>query len=308
MSDHLQQNRMLANDRDFPGQSRGRSRLAAAEVSPKTGRARRPAGENVSGSQRLQRSHRSQTCESQRTIALSSVEQTEPPVDPLRDEFVVVDSSRIHLPTMRSVEEEIANTLTHGVGLGLAVAGWCVLLVFASLEGSVWSIVGCGIYGATLVMLYAASTFYHSVTSPRWKPTLRLCDHMCIFLLIAGTYTPFLLTTLRGPWGWTLLALVWTCAIAGILFKLYAAGRFRSVSAAPYLGMGWLVVLAAKPLLQLMPVGGLLWLLGGGLFYSAGTIFYRRDHNRYYHAVWHIFVLLGSVCHFCAVFFYATSA
>ena len=305
MSDRLRHNYFRDASHEHPGQSRGRSRLAAAEVAHKSARPHRPAGDDLSRSRRLPRSQASQGLESQRTIAETNAEQDATSTDPWRDEFVQHESSRIHLPTLRSVEEEIANVLTHGVGLGLAVAGWCVLLVFAAIEGSAWSIVGCSIYGATLVMLYAASTFYHSVTSPRWKPTLRLCDHVCIFLLIAGTYTPFLLTTLRGPWGWTLLALVWACAIAGILFKLYAAGRFRSVSAMPYLGMGWLALLAVKPMVQLMPVGGIAWLLGGGLFYSAGTLFYRRDHNRFYHAVWHIFVLLGSVCHFCAVFFYA---
>jgi hemolysin III len=197
--------------------------------------------------------------------------------------------------------EEIANSITHGVGLVLSIAGFVVLLVFAILRGGASHIVACSIYGATLIALYTASTLYHAVVSPRLKRALRIFDHSAIYLLIAGTYTPFLLLYLRGPWGWSLFGVVWGLAFAGIVFKFWFVGHFEYVSTAIYLAMGWLVIIAAKPVLAHVPMATLLWLLAGGLFYTGGVVFYAWTRLPYSHAVWHLFVLAGSGCHYCAI-------
>lgn len=197
--------------------------------------------------------------------------------------------------------EEIASSITHGIGLLLSIAGFVVLLVFALLRGTAMHILGCSIYGATLVCLYAASTLYHAMLSPRIKRALRIFDHSAIYLLIAGTYTPFLLLYLRGPWGWSLFGVVWGLAFAGIVFKFWFVGHFEYLSTALYLLMGWLVIVAAKPLLTHVPTPTLLWLLAGGVFYTSGVLFYAWKRLPYSHAVWHLFVLAGSVCHYCAV-------
>ena len=204
--------------------------------------------------------------------------------------------------------EELINSITHGVGLALSVAGLVVLVTLAALKGTAWHIVGCSVYGATLVLLYSASTLYHSMRSPRLKRFFRIIDHASIYLLIAGTYTPFTLVNLRGGWGWTLFGLVWGLAALGILFKIFFVGRFPIASTAVYLLMGWLVVIAIKPLLTLVPSGGLLWLLAGGLAYSAGVVFFAWEKMPYNHAVWHVFVLTGSICHYFAVLFYVLPA
>jgi len=203
--------------------------------------------------------------------------------------------------TLLAVEEELANSVTHGVGLALSLLGLYSMLVLAINQGTTWHIVGFSIYGCSLVLLYAASTLYHSARCPRWKGALRIVDHVCIFLLIAGTYTPFTLTRLRGPWGWMLFALVWSAAIAGIAFKIRSPRRFQSVSALPYICMGWLAVLAIKPCLELIPPHELVWLVAGGLCYTVGTVFYHADRVPYFHAIWHLFVLAGSACHYWAV-------
>lgn len=205
------------------------------------------------------------------------------------------------LRTLQAVEEELVNTITHGVGLALSIAGLCLMLVVAVSRGTAWHIVGCTVYGVSLILLYSASTLYHSARDPRWKTALRAVDHICIFLLIAGTYTPFTLTRLRGPWGWTLFGLVWGAAITGIAFKLGSSRRFQSASALPYIVMGWLAILAVKPCLELIPIAGLIWLFAGGMCYTVGTFFYHADRLPYFHAVWHVFVLAGSGCHFWAV-------
>src|ERR1700739_253971 len=170
--------------------------------------------------------------------------------------------------------EEIANAVTHGIGLLLSIAGFVVLLVFAILHGAASHIVACAIYGATLICLYAASTLYHAVISPRLKRALKIFDHSAIYLLIAGTYTPFLLVNLRGAWGWSLFGVVWGLAMAGIVFKFWFVERFGFLSTTVYLLMGWLVVIAARPVITHVPATALLWLLAGGLCYSAGVIFY----------------------------------
>jgi hemolysin III len=201
----------------------------------------------------------------------------------------------------RRTLEEIANAVTHGVGLLLSIAGFVVLLVFAILRGTAWHIVACSIYGASLVCLYSASTLYHSVVSPRLKRALRSFDHSAIYLLIAGTYTPFLLLNLRGPWGWSIFGVIWGLAVAGVLFKLWFVDRVPRLSTAVYLAMGWLAIIAAKPVLAHVPTVTLLWILAGGLCYSAGVIFYAWRRLPYGHAVWHLFVLAGSTCHYFAV-------
>lgn len=202
---------------------------------------------------------------------------------------------------VRLTLEEIANTVTHGVGLLLSVAGFVVLLVLAILRGTAWHIVACSVYGASLIALYSASTLYHAVLSPRLKRALRVFDHSAIYLLIAGTYTPFLLLNLRGPWGWAIFGVIWGLAVAGVFFKLWFVDRVPRLSTALYLAMGWLVIIAAKPVLAHVPLTILLWLLAGGLFYSIGVIFYAWKRLPYNHAVWHLFVLAGSTCHYFAV-------
>jgi hemolysin III len=197
--------------------------------------------------------------------------------------------------------EEIANTITHGIGLALSVAGFVVLLVLAVLRGGAVQIVSCVIYGTTLITLYTASTLYHGVAAPRLKRRLRIFDHSAIFLLIAGTYTPFLLVNLRGAWGWSLFGVVWGLAMAGIVFKFWFVERFGFLSTCVYLLMGWLVVVATKPVITHVPVTGLIWLAAGGVCYSAGVFFYASKHIPYSHVIWHIFVLAGSTCHYFAV-------
>jgi len=203
---------------------------------------------------------------------------------------------------------ELANSLTHGAGLALAVAGCAILVVIAALRASAWHIVACSVYGATLVCLYGASTLYHAVRSPRWKRIFKIIDHSSIYLLIAGTYTPFTLVNLRGAWGWTLFGVVWGLTIAGILFKVWFVDHFPIASTVVYLLMGWLAVVAVKPLFTQVPLGGLLWILAGGLLYTAGVAFFAWQKLPYHHAVWHVFVLGGSVCHYFAVLFYVIPA
>ena len=199
---------------------------------------------------------------------------------------------------------ELANSIIHGVGTILSVAGLSVLVVFASLRATTWHIVSCSIYGTTLVLLYASSTLYHSFRSPRIKQVLRAVDHASIYLLIAGSYTPFTLVTLRGPWGWSLFGIIWALALIGIALKIFFTGRFRIASTLIYTGMGWMVVIAIKPLMQHMPPGGIAWLLAGGLAYTLGIVFYLWKRLPFHHAIWHLFVLAGSLFQYFAVMFY----
>ena len=206
--------------------------------------------------------------------------------------------------TNYSVGEEIAHSITHGIGALLSIAGLAVLVSSASFNGDAWHIVSSSVYGATLIILYSTSTLYHAITHPRAKSVLQLLDHAAIYLLIAGTYTPFLLVSLRGGWGWSLFAVIWGLAITGIVFEFIDSTRFKKLSLWLYLGMGWIVLLAIKPMLAVVETGGLILLLLGGLSYSLGVIFYVREQMAYHHAIWHLFVLAGSVFHFFAVFFY----
>ncbi len=200
--------------------------------------------------------------------------------------------------------EERANRLTHGVGALFSMAGLVLMVVFSARYGDAWQVVSTAIYGATLVLLYTASTLYHSFQDERRKVLLQKFDHAAIFLLIAGSYTPFALVTLRGPWGWSLFGVVWALAIAGVALKFWYAGRFKLLSTLLYVGMGWLVMIALKPLMAVLPVGGLQLLVVGGLCYTGGAGFYLWRGLPYNHAIWHIFVLGGSACHWVAVFRY----
>lgn len=203
-----------------------------------------------------------------------------------------------------SVAEEIAHAVTHGLGAALSIAALAVLVAFSTLYGDAWHITSSSIYGATLILCYLASTLYHAMPLETAKRWLQRFDHAAIFLLIAGTYTPFALVNLRGPWGWSLLGVVWTLAIAGVVLEFLPKGRLRRLSLVMYLGMGWLVVVAIKPLIDAVEPGGLLLLLLGGLSYSLGVIFYVWRRLTFHHAIWHLFVLLGSGLHFFSVLFY----
>lgn len=197
--------------------------------------------------------------------------------------------------------EELLNALTHGAGALVALAGAAVLITLASIYADRWAVIGASVYGASLLLLYVASTLYHAVSHVKIKARLKVFDHCMIYVLIAGTYTPFTLTSLRGPWGWTLFGLIWGLAIAGIIFKLYYTGRFQWLSTGIYLAMGWLVVIAIEPLMKALPQGAFAWLMAGGIAYTLGTVFYMSRRLPYAHAIWHGFVLAGSVCHFAAV-------
>lgn len=202
-----------------------------------------------------------------------------------------------------TLSEEVANSLTHGVGLVLAITAQVLLATFAAIYGTAWHVVGCTIFGATLILLYAASTLYHSVKRPGLRRVMRALDHSAIFLLIAGTYTPFSLVNLRGPWGWTLFGIVWGLALIGITLRL-TKGRHRGFAVALYLAMGWTVLIALKPLVAGVAAGGIVFLAAGGLAYTLGVVFYVWRRLPFNHAVWHLFVLAGSVLHFFAVLLY----
>ncbi len=197
----------------------------------------------------------------------------------------------------------IANSVTHGVAALLALAG-AVILVLAAAGGTGWQIASCSVFGCTLVLVYLCSTLYHSLVRTRARRVLRIIDHSAIYLLIAGTYTPFALVSLRGQLGWLLFAIIWSLAILGIVFKSVAIGRFPMASVVVYVGMGWLAVFAMRPLLHALTWHGLFWIALGGLFYTAGIVFYAFDRLSYFHAFWHLFVLGGSTCHYFAVLFY----
>ncbi len=194
--------------------------------------------------------------------------------------------------------------MTHGLGVVLSIVGLVVLVAKATLYGNAWHIAAAAIFGSTLVLMYAASTLYHSIPLPGAKRVLRVLDHSLIYFLIAGTYTPFTLITLRGPWGWGLFAFTWGLALAGVVFKIFATGKFEKISLAIYLLMGWCALVAIKPLLVALEPAALWLVLAGGLTYSGGVVFYTWTSLRYHHAVWHLFVLGGSVLHFFAILLY----
>jgi len=203
-----------------------------------------------------------------------------------------------------SCAEEIANSITHGLGTLLSIGGLAVLVGFASVHGNAWHITACSIFGATLILSYVTSTLYHSIPQPAAKRVLKVLDHAAIYLLIAGTYTPFTLVSLRGPWGWTLFGIIWGLALFGVVLKTTMLGRIAGFSTLIYLAMGWIVLVAIKPMLAAVAPGGLLLLLLGGLAYSGGVLFYAWKKLPYNHAIWHLFVLTGSLCHYFAILFY----
>lgn len=196
---------------------------------------------------------------------------------------------------------EWANVLTHGVGLVAAVAGSVALIVLAAAGGEAREVVGVSVFATTLVTLYAASTLYHAARRPALRRRLKVLDHAAIYLLIAGTYTPFMIDGLRGGWGWSLFGVTWGMAVAGVGFKMVSAGRFRLLSTGIYVAMGWMALLAAGPLVRHLDPVTLAWLVAGGVAYTAGTPFYHNSRLRHAHAIWHLFVLAGSACHGVAV-------
>lgn len=197
--------------------------------------------------------------------------------------------------------EEFASALTHGLGATAALAGGAVLIALAARYGDSWQLVASIVFGLCLLLLYVASTLYHAIAHPVAKARLKVFDHCAIYLLIAGTYTPFTLIGLRGTLGWTLFIAIWALALAGVVFKLFFTGRFKRVSTLIYVAMGWLILLAIKPVMAALDSWTFGWLLAGGVSYTLGTYFYHRESIRYSHAIWHLFVIVGSVCHYVAV-------
>lgn len=203
--------------------------------------------------------------------------------------------------TPRQQREERASALTHGVGATAALVAGVVLVTLAALHGDGWQLASAIVFSISLVLLYLASTLYHSFQQPVLKRRLKVFDHCAIYLLIAGTYTPFTLVGLRGTVGWSLFAAIWTLALAGVVFKLFFTGRFRKLSTLIYVAMGWLVLVAIKPVLGALDAWTFGWLVAGGVFYTLGTVFYHRESIPYAHAIWHVFCIAGSVCHYLAV-------
>jgi hemolysin III len=206
----------------------------------------------------------------------------------------------------QSTGEELANSLTHGLGVVIALVFGPVLVLAAITTGDIWRITAAAIYATTLLLLYTSSMLYHALRRPRAKAVFQRIDHAAIYLLIAGTYTPFTLITLRGPWGWWLFGIVWGLAVIGVALKGTFGARLSALSTGVYLAMGWLIVVALRPLVTHVATRGILWLVAGGLLYTGGVVFYVRDEKyRYSHALWHLCVLAGSMAHFCAILWYA---
>ncbi|KYZ77670.1 hemolysin D [Anaerosporomusa subterranea] len=200
--------------------------------------------------------------------------------------------------------EEKLNAVTHGAGAVLALAGLVILTIAACLYGSVWHIVSFSVYGTSLFLLYLASTLYHSFSNEKLKHIFKIVDHSAIYLLIAGTYTPFALILLHGKLGWIIFSVIWGLAVLGILLKIFFVKRFKILSTLCYLFMGWLLLVFIKPIIATLPTAGFGWLLAGGIFYTAGSVFYLWRRLPYHHAIWHLFVLAGSFSHFISVLYY----
>ena len=202
--------------------------------------------------------------------------------------------------------EEIFSAVTHGVGSLLSIAGTAVIVVLAAIFNDAWAVVGCAIFGASLIILYSMSTLYHSITNPKAKAFFRIMDHNTIFFLIAGTYTPITISILRGPIGWVLFGIVWGAAVIGIILNSIDLEKFRKPSVVCYIAMGWVIIIAIRPLLVVMNIWSLWLLVGGGVFYTVGVIFYAIKKVKYFHSIWHIFTVLGSVCHYFSILFAVT--
>ena len=205
----------------------------------------------------------------------------------------------------QTLGEEIANSVSHGIGLLAALIAFPILVGSAFNRGDLAGTVGASVFATTMVLLYVASTLFHALPPNRAKRVFQILDHSAIYLLIAGTYTPFTLGVLRGVWGWTLFGLVWGLAVIGTVFKTLGGVRYTTFSTWVYLAMGWLVLIAIEPVWTLVPKWGLFWLVSGGIAYTAGTVFFMAERIPYFHFVWHLFVILGTVCHFIAVLCYA---
>ncbi|MDA1116946.1 MAG: hemolysin III family protein [Proteobacteria bacterium] len=205
----------------------------------------------------------------------------------------------------QSLGEEIANSISHGIGLVAALAALPILITAALARGDAAGIVGASVFATAMVLLYLSSTLFHAFPQNRAKRVFQVLDHSAIYLLIAGTYTPFTLGVLRGNWGWTLFGLVWGMAVVGTLFKAIGGIRYTTFSTWVYLAMGWLVLIAAEPLWTLVPKWGLFWLLAGGIAYTVGAVFFMAERIRYFHFMWHLCVIAGTTCHFIAVLRYA---
>lgn len=218
---------------------------------------------------------------------------------------VNLDDPEILHERPQSLGEEIANAVSHGVGLAAALAALPFLLWSVAQRGNAMEIVGASVFGTSVVLLYLTSTLFHAFPRSRTKRVLQVLDHAAIYLLIAGTYTPFTLGVLNGAWGWTLFGLVWAMAIGGTVMKVKSGIRHNTVSTVFYLAMGWLVLIAADKVWALVPAWGIFWLVAGGLAYSLGAVFFLGERVRYFHFVWHLFVLAGTACHFVAVLYYA---
>ncbi len=203
-----------------------------------------------------------------------------------------------------SPAHELANSLVHGIAAGLSLAGLVVLVVFGSINGNAWHVTSFSIYGASLFLLYLASTLYHAIRHPGAKEFFHRLDHCSIFLLIAGTYTPFMLAAVGGAWGWTVFSIIWALALIGVGLKVFTTGRFRLVSTLIYIGMGWMSLVAVHPLLEAVSAAGIAWLVAGGLCYTLGVVFYLIRRIPFHHAIWHLFVLAGSICHYIAILRY----
>ncbi len=208
-----------------------------------------------------------------------------------------------HLTYYNSNEEKW-NVITHAIGLVLSIVALVLLIIHASTHGTAKHIVSFIIFGASLILLYSASTFYHYTQNPELRKKLNILDHASIYVLIAGTYTPFTLVTLTGWLGWTIFGVTWGIAIIGIVLKLFYTGRFDKISTIAYVAMGWIIIFAIKPLIASLPLNGLYWLVVGGVFYTVGAILYSIPKLKYNHVIFHVFVLLGSFSHFMAIYFY----
>ena len=226
-----------------------------------------------------------------------------PPQFQLLPQFCRMKNSPLKSPELLA-KEELANSLTHGFALVLSLIGLVNMVIPAFLYGTAIHLVTVNVFCASMIILFAASTVYHGVSNPELKRICRIVDHASIYILIAGTYTPVSLLTLPTAWAWTLFGIIWGLAIFGVVFKLFFTGRFDKVSTAVYLGMGWMAIVAIKPLLENMPTGGLLLMLAGGLSYSIGVIFYRWEKLPYGHAIWHIFVFGGAAFHYFMIGLY----
>ncbi len=206
--------------------------------------------------------------------------------------------------TYYDLSEEKVNIITHAIGLLLSIAALVLLIIHASSNGSARHIVSFTIFGASMILLYSASTLYHYSQTPNLRRKLNILDHASIYVLIAGTYTPFTLVTLKGALGWTIFGITWGIALVGVFLKLFYTGKYDKISTIAYVAMGWIIIFAVKPLIENLPLNGLYWLLAGGVFYTIGAILYSIKKIKFNHAIFHIFVLLGSFSHFMAIYFY----